>query len=72
MRSTIHSFRRAAFAAAVAGALLFGAGQAFARTAATDCSHADGVCYSLPSCDYYCESIGSPGGGCYQGCCFCA
>ncbi|HEU0299648.1 MAG TPA: hypothetical protein VFR37_09345 [Longimicrobium sp.] len=74
MRPVIHRFRRAGFAAAVAGALAFGAGQVFAQPAAVVCNNpdADAVCYSLPWCDNFCRGMGSIGGGCYQGCCYCA
>lgn len=73
MRPVSHNFRRAVFATAVAGALAFGTGQAFARPAAA-CTNpeADTVCTSLSACDRYCRSNGSIGGGCSQGCCFCA
>lgn len=74
MRHVLPSFRRAVFAAAVGGALVFGTGQALARTTVVECNdpYANGVCYSLKQCDYDCQSIGSSGGGCYQGCCYCA
>lgn len=74
MRPINYSFRRAFFAAAVAGALAFGAREAFARAPVAACTNpnADTVCYNLRQCDDYCHGIGSLGGGCYQGCCFCA
>ena len=70
MSRTIARMRAAAYAAAVAGALGFGATQALAAPRPCPLT-AVGSCSNQANCERTCTNAGYATRGCSNGCCYC-